>query len=78
MQTGVAASLIADYATMWVLMRVMYIVVTFAAMGKYRTVAIGALRTPIFLSNIAVLTQLLMHAQAAYAAAPTKKGFFCI
>ena len=73
-QTGVAASLIADYATMWVLMRVMYIVVTFAAMGKY--VAIGALRTPIFLSNIAVLTQLLMHAQAAYAAAPTKNRFF--
>ena len=74
MQTGVAASLLADYATMWLLMRALYIVVTFAAMGKY--VAIGVLRTPIFLTNIAVLTQMMMLAQAAYAAAPVKKGFF--
>ena len=74
LSTGVAASLLADYATMWLLMRALYIVVTFAAMGKY--VAIGVLRTPIFLTNIAVLTQMMMLAQAAYATAPVKKGFF--
>ena len=73
-QTGVSASLLADYATMFLLMRVMYIIVTFAAMGKH--VAIAVLRTPIFLSSIAVLAQMLMLAQAAYAAPPVKKGFF--
>ena len=73
-QTGVSASLIADYATMWLLMRVLYIVSTFLAQGKY--VAISAVRTPIFLTNIAVLTQMLVLAQAAYAAPPVKKGFF--
>ena len=73
-QTNVAAPLLADFATMWLLMRVLYIVVTFAAMGKH--VAIGALRTPIFLTNIAVLTQMMVHAQAAYTAGPVKKGFF--
>jgi uncharacterized MAPEG superfamily protein len=73
-QTGVSASLLADYATMWLLMRVLYILVTFAAMGKH--VAIGFLRTPIFLTNIAVLTQMLMLAQDAYAAPAAKRGFF--
>ena len=72
-QTGVKASALSDYATMWLLMRVLYIVVTYAAMGKIVPVAI--MRTPIFLTNIMVLTQMLMLAQAAYAA-PVKKGFF--
>ena len=73
-QTGVKATLISDYATFFLLMRVLYIAVSYASMGKY--FALGGMRTPIFMANIAALTQMLMLAQAAYAAPPVKKGFF--
>jgi uncharacterized MAPEG superfamily protein len=73
-QTGVQASVLSNYATMWLLMRVLYIVVSYAAMGKY--VPIAMMRTPLFLTNIAVLTQMFSLAQAAYDAPPVKKGFF--
>lgn len=73
-QTGVTASIISDYCTMWLLMRVLYLVVSFAAMGKY--IAIGAMRTPIWLTSIAVLAKMLLLAQAAHEATPAKRGFF--
>lgn len=62
-QAGVSPALISDYATMWLLVRVLYIIVTYAAMGKF--VPIAMLRTPIFLTNIAVLAQLFIAAQSA-------------
>ena len=74
MQTGVNVSVLSTYATMWLFMRCLYIACTLAAMGKY--VPIAMLRTPIFLTNIAVLAQMLSLASAAYAAPPVKKGFF--
>ena len=73
-QTGVDASVLSDFATMWLLMRVAYIFVTYAAAGKFVPVAV--MRTPIFLTNIAVLAQMFMLAQAAYVATPVKKGLF--
>ena len=75
LQAGVEDGIIADFATLWIFLRLAFFVVYFAMMAK-NSPAIGLLRTPLWLTSVALIANMMLLAGAAHAAPPIKKGFF--
>ena len=66
LQTGVAETFISDYATLWLLLRCLYIVVQLIAQGS-KSSLLGTLRTPVWLTCLAIIANLMSAAITAHA-----------
>ena len=72
-QTGVDETLISDYATCWIVLRCVYIVVQLIAHGS-GSMLLGTLRTPVWISCLAIISHLMYAAISAHAIAKTSNN----